>query len=245
MSLRTPRKPRRPVWEIEAEKQAKYLTRRARFAFEELDGDTRRWMAEEFEAEEAEGNPYRSKGLSPLGRELFPELMRSNFIEGNEQTLTRVLLQPRLWLPTWERHQAGRIQVIQRNIDSSALTLARTEFLTWYIRGLSRKLLESGIEICEIYRAAPAWEPRHECLQHEGQKVAVRAVYQGHRVRYWPEPSDPTAFSLPVGSDCHDAIRRVKGVNDTGFGREAQAAEHDPSVDPDALPPQFRKDEPR
>jgi hypothetical protein len=136
--------------------------------------------------------------------------MRDALVEGNEISLTQALTVASLWSPTRESHRNGRVHISPRtDVESDALRLAHTEFLTWYVRGFARRLIDEGEEDCVVYRAAPAWEPRAECLAHEGRTFSVRAIYTGHRVRYWPPPGRPEAFSIPAGPECHHAIRRV------------------------------------
>ena len=71
-------------------------------------------------------------------------------------------------------------------------------------------LIDEGEEYCQVYRSAPAWESRAECLQHDGKIYSVQEIYNGHRARYWPSPSNPTALSIPVGINCHHSIRLVR-----------------------------------
>jgi hypothetical protein len=87
--------------------------------------------------------------------------------------------------------------------------LGWTEFLTWYTRAVAGHLLDQGEQDCLVYRAAPAWQPRCECLDLEGQAVKTADVYNGHRARYWPIGL-PGAFSIPVGPNCHHTITRVQ-----------------------------------
>ena len=166
-------------------------------------------MLEEFMSEEKSGSPYRSSRLSPLGLEVFPERMKKAIMEGNEETLFEALSNPTYWLSseTWTREGVTRKRAV--NPQKVAEFLARTEFNTWYVRGFARRLIEEGEEFCQVYRAAPAKIPRGECLRHESEIYKVEEVYRGHRARYWPPPGDPNAFSIPVGTNCHHAIRRV------------------------------------
>jgi hypothetical protein len=46
-------------------------------------------------------------------------------------------------------------------------------------------------------------------LWHEGRIVDVKTIYDNHRARYWPEPGDREAFSIPVGPGCHHMIKRT------------------------------------
>lgn len=177
--------------------------------FEELDGTTRRYMLAEFEAEESSGNPYRGKGLSPAGRAAFANLMREALRAGDDQTLIGSLSQASYWNPTETYVRNGLERERRVNVQQAAERLGLTEFNTWYVRGLAKRLMEEGVTRCQAYRAAtPKWEPG-ECSAHEGQIFSVEEIYRGHRARYWPEPGDDTAMSIPFGPGCHHTIRRV------------------------------------
>ena len=177
--------------------------------FEELDDITRGFMLREFEAELA-GNPYISDGLSPEGRGAFPGLMRDAIRRGNEESLATALAQPRYWHPAETyRTKTGRIAERRVNVQHAAERLALTEFNTWYVRGLGRRLMDEGVTHCQAYRGAePKWALA-ECAQHEGQVFPVEDIYRGHRARYWPVPN-PAAMSMPFGPSCHHTIRRVR-----------------------------------
>lgn len=178
------------------------------FQFEELDETTRRFMLEEFKAEES-GTPYRSPSLSPRGVQAFPTLMEEAIRSGNEQTLSRALANPSYWNPDepYPRAKTGKRKM---KPDKAAERLAITEFNIWYVRGLAKRLLEEGEHSCQVYRAAPAEEPRGECLQHDGKTYPLQDIYDGHRARYWPKPGNPRALSIPVGPNCHHTIRRLR-----------------------------------
>ena len=179
------------------------------YNFEELD-ETRPWMLEEFKIEEKSGNPYRSRRLSGVGLRQFPIEMEKAIKEGNESTLAQALSNSAYWLPDEPYQRSGKTFKKRINPAKAAESLARTEFNTWFVRGFARKLLEEGEEYCQVYRADSAWEPRAECLQHEDQIYRVRDIYDGHRARYWPTPGNPHALSIPVATNCHHSIRRVR-----------------------------------
>ncbi len=179
------------------------------YEFQELDETTRKWMVVEWEAEWSSPTPFVSARLSARGRAAFPTLMREALRAGNVATLTEGLSASALWVPE-ERYERGGVTRSRTvNPQKAAEFLARTEFLTWYVRGVARRLIEEGEEWCVVYRVAPAWKPRDECLTHEGQRYPVRDVYNGHRARYHPYVN-PTAFSIPVGTNCHHAIGRLR-----------------------------------
>ena len=177
--------------------------------FEELDHVTRGHMLAEFEAEQAGPNPFRSRGLSAYGLQAFPELMREAIRSGNEETLTAALNVRSYWNPTETYVKNGVSRQRQVNIQQTSERLGLTEFNTWYVRGLARRLWHERVAECQIYRAGvPKWEPA-ECSSHEGQICPVQLIYDGHRARYWPEPGNLGIFSIPFGPGCHHSIRRV------------------------------------
>lgn len=181
------------------------------YQFDELDEITRHWMMREFLAEEESRNPYRSTRLSQTGLGNFPELMKEAILNGNEESLAKSLLNPSYWKSSEVAHSSkGKTFVRSFDIQTVAETLAKTEFNTWYIRGLAKRLIEEGEEECEVYRAASADDPRVECLQHEGKIYKVIEVYNGHRAKYWPRPGNPNIFSMPIGTNCHHTIKRIK-----------------------------------
>jgi hypothetical protein len=169
----------------------------------ELDQTTRRYMLSAFEDEEASGNPYRSQSLSTAGRQAFPDLMREAIRSANEGSLDHALLNHDYWLQSDRR---GRL-----NMQDAARRLAVGEFNTWYVRGLALRLLDEGEEYCEVYRAAPAYQPRPACSQYEGRPIPWQAILDAHRAKYHPVPN-PNAFSIPAGPHCHHSIRRLSSV---------------------------------
>lgn len=178
--------------------------------FEELDDVTRRFMLSEFEEEEAGGNPYRGKALSAVGRIEFPGLMRQAIRAGNELTLIDSLVNPSFWNPTEPYVRQGIVRQRSINVLQAAERLGLTEFNTWYVRGFARRLMDEKIARCQIYRAGiPKWEESPQCKAHEGQVVLVEAIYNGHRAGYWPEPSNQSILSVPLGPNCHHTIRRI------------------------------------
>jgi hypothetical protein len=176
--------------------------------FEELDDVTRRYMLSELEAEFA-GNPYLSDGLTPEGRAALPNLMREAIRADNEVTLAASLAQLRYWQPMETyRTKTGRIMRRYVNVREAAERLALTEFNTWYVRGLAKRLMEEGGTHCQVYRAAPPKGAPGECTRYEEQVFTVDVIYRGHRARYWPTPN-PGVLSIPAGPNCHHTIRRV------------------------------------
>lgn len=178
------------------------------YNFEELDETTRNYMLKEFDAEQSSRNPYVGVLLTPMGKKAFISAMRDAIQNGDEETLSRAISSSSYWLPSETRHRRNKLILVNVDPSKAAMRLAYTEFNTWYVRGLARKLLDEGIQYCQVYRASPASQPNAECLKHENQKYPVVDVYNGHRAKYWPV-KNPEAFSIPLGPYCHHTIRRV------------------------------------
>lgn len=180
------------------------------YNFEELDAVTRKWMLEEFINEEQSGKPFRSKRLSSVGLEEFPKEMKKAIQEGNEETLAKALSKPEFWKKLENSNRGEKAYEKSISPGKAAESLSITEFNTWYVRGFARRLIEEGVELCQVYRAAPASEPRGECLAHENKVYKVKEIYNGHRIRYWHELKNPSALSIPAGTNCHHTIRRIR-----------------------------------
>ena len=176
--------------------------------FEELDDTTRRYMLQEFEAEIASDDPYFGNNLSVAGRATFQELMRAAIKGGNEETLRAALNRPGLWNEKEPYKRKGVLRERRINLRQASERLALTEFNTWYVRGLAKRLIDEGVTHCQAYRAAPPRGEPAECAAHENQSFAVQEIYDGHRARYWPVKCS-NAVSIPFGPSCHHTIRRV------------------------------------
>ena len=176
---------------------------------DELDDTTREHMLREFEMEMSSENPFKPATLSLKGRAAWPNLMRDAIRDGHDGTLHAALLNDPALFNSHESYVRNGV-AHQRaiNHEQASERLATSEFNTWYVRGLSARLLAEGVETVEVYRAAtPRWEPGG-CAAHEGMIASVQAVYDGHRSAYWPV-SNPDAFAIPFQAGCHHSIRRV------------------------------------
>jgi hypothetical protein len=175
--------------------------------FEELDATTRLHMLDELETELTGSAPYLSRALSPAGVAAFPDLLREAVRTGTDLSLAQQLTSRILWNATESYMRKGISHERNVNVAQVAERLGLTEFNTWYVRGLSARLMKEGVAQCQAYRAAePKWEPS-DCSAHEGQVYLVADIYRGHRARYWPKV-DSTALSIPFGPGCHHTIRR-------------------------------------
>lgn len=176
--------------------------------FEELDPTTRKWILDEFNAEQSQTPHFEPTELNPIGLAAFPDLMRQAIQHDNIASLAASLSNSSYWKPTRTYYRKGK--PITQNIDptTSAQRLAHSEFTTWYTRGMARKLKEEGITQCQVYRADSAVQPNCECTSLEGNTVSVDEIYNGHRAKYFPTPNQG-AFSIPSSPFCHHTIRRL------------------------------------
>lgn len=172
---------------------------------EELDDETREHMLREFEAEWATTDKYIPKSLSAEGLSAWPGLMTTAISTGDDESLRVALTANTHYFEP--RIQTGTGSKVQ-NIPQAAALLAQSEFNTYYIRGLSAKLLAESVDRAEVYRAAEPTMSKAACSTHEGTEVSVQDVYDGHRAKYHPVQA-PGAFSVPFQPGCHHSIRRV------------------------------------
>lgn len=168
--------------------------------FDDLDATTREYMEREFVGEQQSEPRYRPKTLSPAGLAAFPGLMLQAIRAGTDETLEASLL---------PEHMSA--DILPKDLAWRGHQLALSEFNTFYVRGLAKRLLDEGVEECEVYLGGSG---RTRCrgvpnIPHEGGIVKVRDVYEGHRRRYWPE-EDRGAFSVPDQGGCHHTIRRIR-----------------------------------
>lgn len=183
------------------------------FNFTELDDTTRSYMLEEFRNEQSNPDfpPYRPSGYVG-SEEQFVAVMERALSEGDEGSLAYELSDPALWQEYSMRVVRGRPREYTDPYDVQAKRFAITDFNTWYVRGFSRRLLDEGVEQCEIYRADRAYQPRTVCRRLEGLRLPVAEIYAGHRVRYHAERLDRTALSVPLGPNCHHSVRRISPI---------------------------------
>jgi hypothetical protein len=177
--------------------------------FEELDETTRWYMLAEFELEEEGPSPYRDTRLTNGGKAVFPDLMRDAIARGNDQTLAHALLNTAYWHRTESYIRAGLQRERKVNILKASERLTAMEFNTWYVRGLAKRLMDENVPHCLTYCGQARERQPAYCARHDGQVVAVEVIYRGHRARYWPEPGDRNAISIPMGQDCYHSIRRL------------------------------------
>lgn len=174
----------------------------------DLDPNTRKWMLEEFNAEQSQTNHFQPTELNQTGLRAFPDIMRQVIQNGNIDSLATALSDPSFWNPTRTYMRKGKPVTQTIDPSSSAKRLAHSEFNTWYTRGFARRLKEEGQTECEVYRADSAAQPNCECTSLENTTVLVDRIYNGHRAKYHPV-ANSDAFSIPSSPFCHHTITRT------------------------------------
>ena len=181
--------------------------------FEELTPVVRALMISEFRAEQTSKicAPYRPKVLTALGESVFCSIMEEHLGNGSEASLALALSPSPYWVERGVRNtKNGPVPYFMPG-HQRAKVFALTDFNSWYVRALCKQMMDEEVELCEVYRAQPAYEPRGECALLEGRKLQVRELYNGHRARYYPESvANPAALSIPTGPNCHHSIRRIR-----------------------------------
>lgn len=180
------------------------------------DSDVRAQMLETWRGEWTELSEHWPRDEWPYGKQLteagwvaFDRAMPEALASEGDDWLVNEMGRVEYWMDRSPRKTKNGITMVNYNKQDALERLCYGEFNIAYIRGLARTLLARGETTCLVYRADPAYEPRKECSDWEGQVFPLADVIAGHRVRYFPPPGDPTAFSIPTGPNCHHSIRAV------------------------------------
>ncbi|MEW5765396.1 MAG: hypothetical protein AB1824_10505 [Acidobacteriota bacterium] len=187
------RRARRPVCEPGAA-----TARGGGMVYDELDSITRRYMLEEFDAERKVVAPYRPVEVPAEVWIRLQDRVREIIVSGHAVDLA-----------------AGAEALAEACEAAKALgrrrlaEWARFEFSTWYVRGFSRRLLEEGEAYCLVVHGEDGRSGSGKCGLFQGQLLPLKAVYHGHRARYWPEPGDRFALTVPACVECRHTIRRL------------------------------------
>jgi hypothetical protein len=187
------------------------------FLYHHLDeSDVRAQMLDAWREEWADLSANWPRDEWPYGKQLtddgwvaFEQAMPEALASKDDGWLVSEMSAPAYWLDRSPRKTKNGVTMVNYNKQDALERLCFGEFNIAYIRGLARALLARGETTCLVYRADPAYEPRAECSEWEGQAFPLADVLAGHRARYFPPPGDPTVFSIPTGPNCHHSIRAV------------------------------------
>lgn len=159
----------------------------------DLDERTRGLMLAELQRDIAESDLYSSPRLSPVGRSVYPNLLRDALETGTPESLTSALDSPRYFNPTEIRDAKGPSPIEARVPETAAQTLAEGEFNRYYLRALCRRAIEDGIQRLFIYRAKQVVEGRSESERRIGESIDPLRLLLDLRLRV------ETIFGVPNG----------------------------------------------
>lgn len=152
------------------------------------------------------------KDLVEAGWAAWQVVMPEALAAQDEEWLIERMLDPGYWRETRSPKKPGH-KPSKVSPKWASKMLCANEFNIAYVRGLATALLARGETECVVYRADIASDPRCECTEWEGGRFPLQQVLDGHRARYWPDDSNPGAFSVPSGVNCHHSIHALGAVD--------------------------------
>lgn len=160
-----------------------------------LDTQTRGFMVEEIEMDVASDKIYRSSYLGQRAQGNWPDLLRDAAATGNDDTLAAELRKPGMLNSTTQRKKPSGGYTIAKVPRIAPEVLAEGEFNRYYVRGLCRRAIDTGIPRLEVYRAKAVMDPRPESEARIGHLIDPQAVLIDLRVSQGVE----TALGIPPG----------------------------------------------
>jgi hypothetical protein len=161
----------------------------------DLDATTRPYMLAELEHDLQTDSLYVGKYLSELGRQQYPGLLREAIEHGTDDSLAAALLAPRLFLEMYEKKKPKGGFTLAKVPRTANETLAEGEFNRLYLRGLCRRIVDSGGGSIQIYRARASVNPRHESEAMIGELLDAAELLADLRASIGVD----TALRLPPG----------------------------------------------
>jgi hypothetical protein len=187
--------------------------------FDNLDGETRSYMLAELEHDLAADSLYLAKYLSEIGRQRYPALLRAAIEGGTDDSLAAELHAPGLLLERYEKQKPKGGTSMAKVPHTAPETLAEGEFNRFYLRGLCRRIVDSGGGSVEIYRARVSMNPRPESEAMIGKLLDASALLADLRVSVGVDP----ALGLPnVNSGLSGRFGVISG-SDEGDSRDSGA----------------------
>jgi len=168
-----------------------------------LDSSTRSFMLDEIVHDIAAGNLYYSPRLSPVGRPLYPELLRNAVRSGTDDSLAAELRVSGRLNPTEERRKPKGGTTTAQVPVTAPETLSEGEFNRFYARGLCLRALAEGIESLVVYRAKEVGSPRPESVALIGKSLPAKKLLDDLRTSIGTD----TALGLPPGPNSGLSVR--------------------------------------
>lgn len=160
-----------------------------------LDARTRVLMHDEVQHDIAAGSLYLSRRLTDPGRMTYVPTLLDAVARGDAGTFATAIQRGRLIKTHEESHSRRGMPFIKAVPHDAHLTLAEGEFHRFYLRGLSRRAVQDGIEHLEIFRAKVVTVPRWDSEARIGKCVAASALLADLRAN----PGVDLALGVPNG----------------------------------------------
>jgi hypothetical protein len=144
--------------------------------YENLDPTTRRYAIAELDNDLESGDFHASDRLRPTAIADYQRLLREALRYYDDRWLEErasdllVDVEPR-------RTRSGG-QTAVKVPEMAARMLTEGDFNRYYMRGLSRRAIDEGRQVVEVYRARLSLEPRPESAQLEGNRLPANDVLE-------------------------------------------------------------------
>lgn len=173
------------------------------FRFENLDGKTRQFMADEVQMDLKSGNFYESPRLKPTAKADYERLIKQAVDAHDAAWLASQILSHQLLNSHEERRKPSGGVTMAKVPSNAHETLAEGEFNRYYARGLCRNALAEKIPGVIVYRAKQVTNPRAESEAMLGKKVDPQSLLDDLRASQGVEP----ALGLPPGPNSGLSIK--------------------------------------
>ena len=160
-----------------------------------LDNQTRPLMNDEIESDVKNSTLYFSPRLSPLGKQDYPDLLRTAARYRDDTWFADELRKGGRLNATEQARKPSGGYVTKKVPVNAADMLAEGEFNRFYIRGLCLRAIASGIVDMVIYRAKQVANPRSDSALKIGTTINAQALLDDLRARVGID----TVLGLPPG----------------------------------------------
>jgi hypothetical protein len=149
--------------------------------YKDLDATTRRYALSELDHDLANDLFHPSDRLRPTAITEYQRLLRDAIRYYDDLWLEEHANDLLVDFETRRTRTGG--QTTAKLPSMAARMLAEGDFNLYYMRGVSRRAMEEGREVVEIYRARLSVEPRASSAVMEGQRVPAREVLEQLRAK--------------------------------------------------------------
>lgn len=176
-------------------------------AYENLDGATRRFMAEEIAMDVANGTIYISNYLNAQGCESWPRLIREAAQTVTDDSLAAAIVNDRCLKTHVEKRTPSGGMTTAKVPYTAHETMGEGEFNRYFARGLCRRAIDEGVPALEVYRAKAVMQPRAASEAKLGMLVDPNSILADLRATQGVEP----ALGLPPGPNSGLTLRIPRG----------------------------------